>query len=104
MNTPKLPEVADVEESLFELEAAVFDYEQTFLEFTRGEKSGADMEKSRENLRESGRILREARARLEEVTREFADLDALVGGEHDLAKLRASLGELGFGGDDFGLR
>lgn len=97
-----IPEVADVKESLIELEAATFDYSETLAQHTRGQATQAQLDASLAQLNEAGEVLRAARARLQKVAREFADLNSLLGGEVEVQTLREKLRELGFGGD-FGL-
>ena len=101
--SPKLPEVADVEESLFELEAAQWNYDHALRALGRDLDNPllrADFETARTDLRDARRVLVKAQAGLDERTREFARLDAALG---DVRELRQNMDELGFGGDDFGL-
>lgn len=103
MNSPIPPEVADVKESLLELEAAVHDYTLTAHEVELEETTEDQLSFALARVVEAGRVLRQARAALAARTREFARLDSVVGAEFELDELRARLEGLGFGGDEFGL-
>lgn len=103
---PILPEAADVEESLFELEAAQWNYDQTLRALGRdldNPLARADFEEAREDLRDAQRVLALAQAGLEERAREFARLNASLGKRAEQNGVRAKMDDLGFGGDDFGL-
>ncbi len=105
-NSPLLPEFADVEESLFELEAAQWNYDETLRALGRdldNPLARADFEAAREDLRDARRVLARAEAGLEERAQEFARLNGALGAGAEQKEVRARLGELGFGSDDFGL-
>lgn len=104
--SPKLPEVADVEESLFELEAAQFNYDHALRALGRDLDNPllrADFEEARTDLSDAQKVLTKAQAALDERAREFARLDAALGALSDVRELRQNMDEMGFGGDDFGL-
>ena len=104
--SPLLPEFADMEESLFELEAAQWNYDQTLRALGRdldNPLTRADFENAREDLRDAQRVLARAQVGLEERASEFAQLNEVLGERDDQSEVRAKLGDLGFGGDDFGL-
>ena len=105
-NSPRLPEVADVEESLFELEAAQWNYDDTLRALGRdldNPLARADFENAREDLRDAQRVLARAEAGLGKRAEEFARLDASMGARAEQDDVRAKMGDLGFGGDDWGL-
>ncbi len=105
-SSPLLPEVADVEESLFELDAAIYAYDLTLRALGRdldNPLKRADFETARDDLEEAKVVLRQARAALRERQGEFARLDEIIGQRDDVRGLRARMDALGFGGDDFGL-
>lgn len=104
--SPLLPEVADVEESLLELDAALYNYDIALSELGRDlddPLKRADFERARDDVEEAKRVLRAARRGLRERQGEFARLDAALGERDDVRRLRARMDVLGFGGDDFGL-
>lgn len=104
--SPLLPEFADAEESLFELEAAQWNYDQTLRALGRdldNPLKRADFENAREDLRDAQRVLARAQAGLEERAQEFAQLNGALGEGAEQKEVRAKIGDLGFGGDDFGL-
>ncbi len=103
--SPKLPEVADVEESLFELEAAQWNYSRTLRALGRELDNPllrADFEEARADLRDAQAVLAKAQTSLEERAREFALLDGVLGAPDERKAHRARMDDLGFGGDDFG--
>ena len=103
-NSPRLSEVADVEESLFELEAAQWNYDQTLRALGRdldNPLARADFEVAREDLRDAQRVLARAQAGLEERAQEFAQLNEVLGERTEQIEVRAKLGDMGFGGDDW---
>lgn len=104
--SPLLPEFADVEESLFELEAAQWNYEDTLRALGRdldNPLARADFENAREDLRDAQRVLARARVGFEERAREFARLNGALGELAEQNEVRARMGQVGFGGDDWGL-
>lgn len=104
--SPLLSEVADVEESLLELDAALYNYDATLQALGHNLDDPlrrADFEQARDDVKDAKRVLREARAALRERQGEFARLDAALGERADVRNLRARMEILGFGGDDFGL-
>ena len=81
-NSPLLPEAADVEESMFELEAAQWNYDQTLRALGRdldNPLARADFENAREDLRDAQRALALAQAGLEARAQEFARLNGALG-------------------------
>lgn len=105
-NSPLLPEIADAQESEFELEAARWNYDQTLRALGRNLDDPllrADFETARDDLRDAERVMARAQERLNERAREFARLNASLGGSIDGRDLRAKMDDLGFGGDDWGL-
>ncbi len=103
--THKLPEVADVEESLFELEGAQWNYNRTLRALGRdldNPLKRADFEEARTDLRDAQTVLARAQASLEARAQEFARLDLALGARNERDAHRALMNELGFGGDDFG--
>lgn len=105
-HSPLLSEVADVEESLFELEAAQWNYDQALRALgcdIDNPLARADFENARADLRDAQRVLARARAGLEARAQEFARLNASLGEREEQNGVRSNLGELGFGGDDWGL-
>ena len=105
-NSPLLPEVADVEESRLELDAALYNYNATLKALGRDLDDPllrADFENARDDLENAQRILHEADAALQARQNEFARLDQAMGERTEIRKLRARMDVLGFGGDDFGI-
>ena len=104
--SPLLPEVADVEESILELDAALYNYDAALGALGRDlddPLKRADFENARDDVEDAKRVLREARRGLRERQGEFARLDAAIGERDDVRKLRARMEAFGFGGDDWGL-
>ena len=104
--SPKLPEVADVQESLIELEAAQWNYSRTLRALGRdldNPLKRADFEAARDDLEEARVVLAQAQAALEVRAQEFASLDSILGLSAEREQHRARMDELGFGGDDFGV-
>lgn len=104
--SPLLPEFADMEESLFELEAAQWNYDDTLRALGRdldNPLARADFEAARDDLRGAQRVLALAKVGLEERAQEFAQLNGALGARAQQKDVRARMGDLGFGGDDFGL-
>ncbi len=104
--SPKLPEVADVEESLFELEAAQWNYSRTLRALGRdldNPLKRADFEEARTDLRDAQTVLAGAQASLEARAQEFARLNQALGARNERDQHRAKMDDLGFGGDDFGV-
>ena len=104
--SPKLPEIADVQESMIELEAVQWNYSRTLRELGRdldNPLKRADFEAARDDLEEAREVLAQAEAALEVRAREFASLDLILGHRAEREAHRARMDELGFGGDDFGL-
>ena len=102
----KLPEVADVQESLIELEAAQWNYSRTLRALGRdldNPLKRADFEEARDDLEEAREVLARAEAALEERASEFALLDTVLGKREERDRHRERMDELGFGGDDFGI-
>ena len=103
--SPKPPEVADVEESLFELEAAKWNYNRTLRALGRDLDNPllrAEFEEARDDLREAREVLARAEAGLELRAQEFAQLSAALGDRADQREVRGKMNDLGFGGDDWG--
>ena len=104
--SPKLPEVADVQESLIELEAAQWNYERTLHALGRdldNPLKRADFETARDDLQEARGVLALAEAALQVRAQEFAQLDSFLGARDERHEHRNRMNALGFGGDDFGL-
>lgn len=104
--SPLLPEVADVEESLFELDAAIYAYDLMLRALGRdldNPLKRADFETARDDLRDAQAVLARAQAALEERAQEFARLDSIIGQRHEREQHRTRMDDLGFGGDDFGV-
>jgi hypothetical protein len=104
--SPKLPEVADVQESMIELEAAQWNYGRTLRALGRdldNPLKRADFEAARDDLEEAREVLAQAQSALESRAQEFAVLDAILGKRAERDVHRNRMDELGFGGDDFGV-
>lgn len=104
--SPMLPEMADVAESEFELEAAKWNYNRTLVALGRdldNPLSRADFETARADLEEARGVMALAEAALEERTREFNRLNAALGEGAQQKQVRQKMDSLGFGGDDYGL-
>lgn len=104
--SPKLPEVADVQESLIELEAAQWNYSRTLRALGRdldNPLKRADFEAARDDLEEARVVLARAEATLEVRAQEFAQLDSVLGERDERDAHRNRMDTLGFGGDDFGV-
>lgn len=108
MNQPPSPEVANLEECLFELEAAALGYIETRRQYDEGEIGHNALHAALQDLRVGGENVRAARRdlakHLAHATRdaEFSRLDAALGERADVLQLKARLENLGFS-DDFGL-
>ena len=104
--SPLLPEMADVSESEFELEAAKWNYNRTLAALGRDLNNPllrADFEQARIDLEEAQGVMTCAEAALEERTREFNRLNAALGEGAEQKQVRRKMDTLGFGGDDYGL-
>lgn len=105
-SSPLLPEMADVAESEFELEAAKWNYSRTLRALGRDLDNPllrADFEQARDDLREAREVLAKAQHGLEERTQEFARLNSFLGARDEQNEVRQKMDALGFGGNDFGL-
>ncbi len=101
-----LPEMADVAESEFELDAAKYNYTRTLRALGHDLDNPllrADFETARDDLRDAKQVLAQAQAALEERAREFARLNQALGNKGAEAGVRAKMKQMGFGGDDYGL-
>ncbi len=104
--SPLLPEMADVSESEFELEAAKWNYNRTLAALGRDLDNPllrADFEQARADLEEAREVMARAEVALEERTGEFTRLNAALGESAEQKQVRRKMDTLGFGGDDYGL-
>ena len=105
-SSPLLPEMADVAESEFELEAAKWNYSRTLRALGRDLDNPllrADFEQARDDLHEAREVLAKAEHGLEERAGEFTRLNSVLGEGAEQKEVRVRMNSLGFGGDDFGL-